>query len=98
MPSTGQEKAITFPTDAKLYWKMANKLVRKAKACGIPVRQSYVRKGKQAFVKHSRYCHARQFKTAGKYLKKLRTYLGRVNRDIGRKLSSRLQVVKEQLC
>ena len=84
--TTVQEKAISFPRDAKLYNRMREKLVRKAKGCGIDLRQSYIRKGKQALVMHGRYAHARQYKRAKKQLRKLRTYLGRVTRDIERKL------------
>jgi IS5 family transposase len=43
-----QEKAITSPTDAKLYHRMRGKLARKAQELGIVLRQSYTRKGKQA--------------------------------------------------
>jgi len=84
--TTVQEKAITFPTDAKLYHRMREKLIGKANECGITLRQSYVRKGKQAFVMHGRYAHARQYKRAKRQLRKLKTYLGRVTRDIERKL------------
>lgn len=84
--TTVQEKAITFPTDAKLYQRMRERLVKKAKDCGIELRQSYVRKGKQALVMYGRYAHARQYKRARKQLRKLKTYLGRVTRDIERKL------------
>jgi IS5 family transposase len=84
--TTVQEKAITFPTDAKLYHRMREKLVNKAKDCGIELRQSYVRKAKRALVMHCRYAHARQYKRARKQLRKLKTYLGRVTRDIERKL------------
>lgn len=66
--TTVQEKAITFPTDAKLYQRMREKLVSKAKDCGIEIRQSYVRKGKQALVMYGRYAHARQYKRARKQL------------------------------
>ena len=85
--TTVQEKAITFPTDAKLYHRMRQTLVKKAAECGIVLRQSYVRKGKQALVMHGRYAHARQYKRAKRQLRKLKTYLGRVTRDIERKLS-----------
>jgi len=84
--TTVQEKAITFPTDAKLYQRMREKLVSKANECGITLRQSYIRKGKQALIMHGRYAHARQYKRARKQLRKLKTYLGRVTRDIERKL------------
>ena len=36
---------------------------------------------------HQRYAHAHQFKRAGKALRKLRTYLGRVIRDIRRRIA-----------
>jgi len=36
--TTVQEKAIAFPTDAKLYQRMREKLVRKAQDCGIELR------------------------------------------------------------
>jgi hypothetical protein len=44
------------------------------------------RVGKFALIQHQRYAHAKQFKRANRMLKKLRTYLGRVIRDIGRKI------------
>lgn len=84
--TTVQEKAITFPTDAKLHHTMRNKLVLVAKKCGIILRQSYTRKSKLAFLMQSRYAHARQMKRSTKERKKLKTYLGRVIRDIERKL------------
>src|SRR5258708_6265949 len=38
----------------------------------------------KALIKHQRYAHAHQFKRANKSLRKLKTYLGRVIRDIER--------------
>ena len=46
--TTVQEKAIAFPTDARLCYKMRERLVREAKSLGIQLRQSYVRLGKEA--------------------------------------------------
>ncbi len=37
-------------------------------------------------IKHQRYAHAKQFKRANKALRTLKTYLGRVCRDIARKI------------
>lgn len=42
--------------------------------------------GKFALIQQQRYAHAKQFKRAKRMLKRLRTYLGRVIRDIGRKI------------
>ena len=84
--TTVQEKAVAFPTDARLYQQARITLVRAARRRGVNLRQSYVRVGKYAFFKQSRYRVARQLKRARKYTRKLRTYLGRVIRDIERKL------------
>ena len=86
--TTVQEKAIAFPTDARLLNKMRQKLVEAAQARGVRLRQSYVRVGKKAFVQQNRYRHAQQHKRARKRVRKLRTYLGRVARDIGRKVAA----------
>jgi hypothetical protein len=83
-----QPKNVTFPTDAKLLNRAREKLVRLARLTGIGLRQSYARVGKFALIQHQRYAHAKQFKRANRTLKKLRTYLGRVIRDIGRKIEN----------
>jgi transposase, IS5 family len=85
--TTVQEKAITFPTDAKLMHRARERLVRLAKAHGVALRQSYARIGKRALIKYQRYAHAKQFKRANKALRRLRTMLGRVIRDISRKIT-----------
>jgi IS5 family transposase len=87
--TTVQEKAITFPTDAKLMHRARERLVRLAKTHDVALRQSYARVGKVALIKHQRYAHAKQFKRASKALKRLRTMLGRVIRDITRRIAAR---------
>ncbi|QQO22403.1 IS5 family transposase [Bradyrhizobium diazoefficiens] len=84
--TTVQPKNVTFPTDAKLLNRAREKLVRLAQHQGVRLRQSYARVGKLALIQHQRYAHAKQFKRAKRMLKRLRTYLGRVIRDIGRKI------------
>jgi transposase, IS5 family len=84
--TTVQEKAITFPTDAKLMHRARERLVRLAKAKGVALRQSYARVGKLALIQHQRYAHAKQFNRANKALRRLRSMLGRVIRDITRKI------------
>jgi len=83
--TTVQEKAIAFPTDARLYYKARERLVKLASERSIHLRQSYVRKGKQSLIKQSRYAHAKQYKRAARETRVLKTYLGRVYRDINRK-------------
>ena len=87
--TTVQEKAITFPTDAKLCHRARERLVRLAKRHGVRLRQSYARVGKFALIKHQRYAHAKQFKRAGRQLRTLKTYLGRVMRDIERAIAKK---------
>lgn len=86
--TTVQDKAIAFPTDARLYHKARGALVRMAQEMGIALRQSYARLSKAALARHGRYAHARQMQRAKREQKRLKTYLGRVIRDIERKLAA----------
>jgi IS5 family transposase len=86
--TTVQEKAIAYPTDARLYHKAIVKLGWRARHDGIVLRQSYVRVSKRTLQKQGRYAHAKQFKRARRMTKKLRTMLGRLLRDIERKCPS----------
>jgi len=83
--TTVQEKEVRFPTDARLYDRARQRLVDYAKERDIDLRQNYNRKSKQMLLHQSRYSHARQMKRAKRCTRKLRTYLGRVIRDIERK-------------
>jgi IS5 family transposase len=83
--TTVQEKAIRYPTDARLYDRMRQRLVKMAQQRGIVLRQSYQRKGPQVLRRQHGYAHAQQFKRAARMTKQLRTYLGRICRDIQRK-------------
>lgn len=87
--TTVQEKAVTFPTDAKLLHRARTRLVRLSKRHGIRLRQPYTRVGKLALIKHQRYAHAKQFKRANRQLRRLKTQLGRVSRDIERKIAGK---------
>ena len=85
--TTVQPKAIAHPTDSRLYWKALQILVRQAKRHGVTLRQSHTRLAKAAMVRAGRHAHARQFRRMRRALKQLRTYLGRVFRDVGRKIA-----------
>jgi transposase, IS5 family len=84
--TTVQEKAVAHPTDARLTHRAIEKLVDQAKREGVELRQSYLRLAKRAAIMVGRYTHAHQFKRAGRELKFLRTRLGRIIRDIRRKI------------
>lgn len=83
--TTVQEKDVRFPTDARLYDRARERLVKAAKVREINLRQNYNRLSKKTLLRQSRYGHAKQMKRARKATKKLKTYLGRVIRDIQRK-------------
>jgi transposase, IS5 family len=87
--TTVQPKAIAHPTDARLLHRALEKLVALAQRSGVPLRQSYRRVAKRAAIMVGRYIHAHQFKRARRALKFLRTRLGRVIRDINRKIDGR---------
>jgi transposase, IS5 family len=91
--TTVQDKAVAFPTDARLLNKARIALVKLATQCGLCLRQSYTFKGQEAFVRSARYAHARQFNRAAAHTKQLRTLLGRVIRDTQRK-SERMRLAK----
>jgi len=83
--TTVQEKEVRFPTDARLYDRARQRLVACAKQRDIVLRQNYNRKSKQMLVSQSRYSHAKQMKRAKRCTRQLKTYLGRVIRDLERK-------------
>jgi IS5 family transposase len=85
--TTVQEKAIAHPTDSRLYLKALQALVRQAKRAGVELRQSHTRLAKKAAAKAARYAHAKQYKRMRRELKRLKTYLGRVYRDVARKIA-----------
>ena len=83
--TTVQEKAVSFPTDSKLLNRSRERLARLCAANGVKLRQSYARKGPEALLKANRYAHAKQMKRMRREVGRLRTFLGRVVRDIRRK-------------
>ena len=85
--TTVQPKAVTFPTDAKLLHAAIKGLNRLAHRCGLQLRQSYLRIAKRAAMMAGRYAHAKQFQRHHRQLRLLRTRLGRLIRDIRRKIA-----------
>ena len=85
--STVQEKNITFPTDTKLYSKIAEKCVAIAEQEGVQLRQTYRRTLKKLVLAQRFRNHPKNYKKAKKAARKLKTIAGRLMRDLGRKLS-----------
>ena len=83
--TTVQEKAVKFPTDARLCHKARQELLKLARHCQeVSIRQSYARLSKQALFMANKYMAAKQKRRGRKMMKKVRNYLGRVMRDIER--------------
>lgn len=83
--TTVQTKAIRFPTDARLYSRMRERLVKQAQEEGISLRQSYSRIGPKILHRQQNYAHAQQGRRAARETRKLKTLLRRVLSDIERK-------------
>ena len=84
--TTVQPKNIAFPTDARLLLTAIQQLAKLAGQQDVPLRQSYARVAKRAALMAGRYAHAKQFKRMNKQIKFLKTRLGRLIRDIERKI------------
>lgn len=95
--TTVQEKAIAHPTDSRLLEVARRKLVLLSRRNGIKLRQTYEREAPGLARKAGRHAHARQFKRMRRVLRRQRTLLGRVIRDIGRQRETLQGVAREQM-
>lgn len=87
--TTVQPKNVKFPTDANLLYTALVKLNAEARGAGLRLRQSYVRVGKRAQIMAQRYAHAKQFNRHKRQIRFLKRRLGRVRRDIERRIADR---------
>ena len=85
--TTVMEKAIAYPTDSRLLERGRQHLVKLADRLGIQLRQNYNRQAPRLAGQVGRYAHAKQYRRMRATLKKLRTVVGRVWRDIDRQRS-----------
>ena len=92
--TTVQPKNVTHPTDAKLMHRAIVMLGELARKHGVELRQSYVRVAKRAAVMSGRYAHAKQWRRQRRQLKFLRIRLGRLIRDIRRKIEDEADLKK----
>ena len=84
--TTVQEKAIAHPVDSRLLEIARAKVVQAAKRVGISLKQTFVKEGKELRRKAGGYAHAKQFKRLRRAVKRQRTILGVVLREVKRKL------------
>jgi transposase, IS5 family len=82
--TTVQTKDVRYPTDARLYDRARERLVKEARKSGLTIKQSYERVGRRLVMMSGRYAHARQMRRSKACTRKLRTNLGRVIREIER--------------
>jgi len=86
--TTVQEKAIAHPVDSRLLEIARHKVVTAAKRSGISLKQTFAAEGKTLRRKAGGYAHAKQFKRLKKAVKRQRTILGVVMREVQRKLDA----------
>ena len=86
--TTVQSKAIAHPVDSRLLEIARHKVVSAAKRAGIALKQTYVHESKALRRKAGGYAHAKQFKRLRKTVKRQRTILGVVMREVQRKLDA----------
>lgn len=85
--TTVQPKAVTHPTDSKLLHRGIEILVRLARRHGVRLRQSYLRVARRAKREAAKLMHSGRRRQAERQVRQLRTWLGRLFRDIGRKIA-----------
>jgi len=86
--TTVQEKAIAHPVDSRLLEIARHKVVAAAKRAGIQLKQTFAKEGKELCRRAGGYAHAKQFKRLRKVVKRQRTILGIVMREVGRKIEA----------
>ena len=86
LDTTAQEKAITFPTDAKLHAKVIKTARRIAAKHAVVLRQSYARTVPKLLQAQRGWRHPRTRAQARKAARKLKTIAGRLVRELERKL------------
>jgi IS5 family transposase len=84
--TTVQTKAVAYPTDGHLMLRAIERVADLARRQGVTLRQSYARVARHARREAARLLHGRGHKQGMRWLRKLRTYLGRVIRDVARKI------------
>ena len=85
--TTVQEKNITYPTDGKLAIKMIHHLHKIAKENSIALRRSFVKEIKEHRLNLRFFKHPKKIKKAKASIKRLRTIVGILLRDIQRSMS-----------
>ena len=86
--TTVQEKAIAHPVDSRLLEIARRKVVAAAKHCCIALKQTFAAEGKTLQRQAGGYAHAKQFRRLKRVVKRQRTILGIVIREVRRKMAT----------
>jgi IS5 family transposase len=86
--TTVQEKAIAHPVDSRLLEIARHKMVAAAKRAGIQLKQTFAKEGKELRRRAGGYAHAKQFRRLRRVVKRQRTILGIVMREVQRKVKA----------
>ena len=86
LDTTAQEKAISFPTDAKLHANVIKTARRIAAKANLSLRQSYTRIVPKLLQAQRGWRHPKNHKFARKAARRLKTIAGRLVRELERKL------------
>lgn len=92
--TTVQPKAVTHPTDSKLLSRGVEILGRLARRHGIALRQSYVRVSIRARREVAKLIHRGRHREAERVVRRMRTWLGRLARDLARKIDTASAAVR----
>ncbi len=85
--TTVQPKAVAHPTDSMLLHRGVEFLARLARRHRIKLRQSYLRVARRARREAAKLIHSGRPRQAARQVRRLRTWLGRLFRDVGRKIA-----------
>ena len=94
--TTVMPKAEAYPTDSALLETARQHMVKLAGEHGIALRQNYNREAPRLAAQIGRYAHAKQFKRMRRALRVLKTRVGRVHREIERKLDQLPAAVQDK--
>ena len=93
--TTVQPKAVTHPTDSKLLHRGVEILGRLAHQHGIALRLSYTRVSTHARREVARLIHRGRHREAERKVNRMRTWLGRLTRDITRKIAGVAEAARD---
>ena len=95
--TTVQEKAIAYPTDSRLLEVAREKIARLAQRAGLKLKLTHQREGKTLRRRAAGYAHAKQFKRLKRVLRRQRTILGALLREVQRKMVALPQTAQDRL-